>query len=390
MFIPDEKTHKMTEVDSKTEVVESSTDNGDGPAAVVVAATAPTKLESDIIHQIEYYFGDANLVRDRFLQEQITKDSGWVELSVLLTFKRLASLSTDVAMIVDAISKSDEGLVEIHEDRTKIRRHPERPLPEQNEDTRKEQFERTVYVKGFPLEGSVMEDILAFFKPYEKVVNVIMRKYHDKPSKTYKFKGSVFATFATKEQAAEFMEKEKLEFEGKELVKKWSNDYTKEKKEEHANKANKNNKNKKVDENEKVFTLPVGTLLKLESISKDTTRETIKSAIIELGGDVSYVEFSTGDEMAVVRLKAENAAKELFAKFTNGKIKLDETQVTVTLVEGDEEKQFLAKASESMKNRRQNQRQKGGRGNRGFGKYQNNRKRAGSPQVGEGPPAKVK
>ena len=37
-------------------------------------------LESKIIRQIEYYFGDHNLSRDKFLQEEIMKDEGWIPL----------------------------------------------------------------------------------------------------------------------------------------------------------------------------------------------------------------------------------------------------------------------------------------------------------------------
>lgn len=145
-----------------------------------------SKLDASIIRQLEYYFGDANLARDKFLQEQISKDEGWVPVDVLLTFKRLKSLSEDKKVIVDAIEKSDEGLIEISEDREKLRRHPERPLPEQNEETRKEIYGRTVYVKGFaPEEGTQMSELLEFFEPFEKITNIVMRKYHDKATKKY-------------------------------------------------------------------------------------------------------------------------------------------------------------------------------------------------------------
>ena len=84
------------------------------------------------------------------------------------------------------------------------------------------------------------------------------------------------------------------------------------------------------------------------------------------------------------------AAKEVFPKIKNGKLTLDDTEVTVSIVEGDEEKEFLAKAIENMKNRRQNQKFKGGRGNKGHGRFQhNNRKRAGSPHTADEPRAKV-
>ncbi len=35
-----------------------------------------TNLNAKIIKQIEYYFGDINLSKDKFMQEEIQKDSG--------------------------------------------------------------------------------------------------------------------------------------------------------------------------------------------------------------------------------------------------------------------------------------------------------------------------
>lgn len=174
---------------------------------VVATEENGTDVEKKIIQQVEYYFGDANLNRDKFLLEHIGKDEeGWVPISVLLTFKRLASLSTEANVIADALLKSDSGLVEVSEDKLKIRRHPEKPIPEHNEERRKEIMSRTAYVKGFPLDIDI-DTLLKYFADFEKVSHVNMRKYLDKPSKTYKFKGSVFATFDTKEQAEKFIEK---------------------------------------------------------------------------------------------------------------------------------------------------------------------------------------
>lgn len=100
-------------------------------------------LENKIIKQIEYYFGDINLPRDKFLQEKIKEDEGWVTLEVLLSFKRLAALSTDHGVIVDALKKSTNNVVEVGEDGKKIRRSPHNPLPELNEERKKELSART-------------------------------------------------------------------------------------------------------------------------------------------------------------------------------------------------------------------------------------------------------
>ena len=38
-----------------------------------------------VIRQVEYYFGDSNLQRDKFLQDEIAKDpEGWVSLETML------------------------------------------------------------------------------------------------------------------------------------------------------------------------------------------------------------------------------------------------------------------------------------------------------------------
>lgn len=100
-------------------------------------------LENKIIKQIEYYFGDINLPRDKFLQEKIKEDDGWIPLDVLLTFKRLANLSSDQEVIAKAVEKSESGLVEVSEDKKKLRRNPEKAAPELNEERRKELQGRT-------------------------------------------------------------------------------------------------------------------------------------------------------------------------------------------------------------------------------------------------------
>lgn len=343
-------------------------------------STPASKNELDIIRQIEYYFGDANLARDKFLQGEIEKDEGWVPLTVLLTFKRLSQMSEDAKVIAAALQKSDEGLVEVSEDQTKMRRHPERPLPEQNEEHRKEVMSRTVYLKGFPTETE-MSDLIEFMLPYEPA-NIVLRKYHDKPTKTYIFKGSVFITFATKEQSEKVLAEE-LKYKDTVLIKKSQEAYMEEKKEERIVKDKKRGKNKK--EETASFELPKNAVLFLEGFGEETTRENIKTSLAEFGGDIAFVDFSKGDKKGYVRYSAENIGKEVVAKLTDGKFKVDEAEITVRLVEGDEETEFLKKVIENMKSRRSNTNR--GRRGGGGGRHFNNRKRRSS--FGEsGPPAK--
>lgn len=273
-------------------------------------------------------------------------DSQQVPLKTLTTFKRLAALSEDINVIVEALDKSYSGLLEIHEDREQVRRHPERPLPERNEETRKEIIARTAYVKGFPNDLE-MPQLLEYFKPYNKVSHIVIRKYLDKPTKVYKSKGSVFATFQSKDQCSAFLSQD-LKYNDTELITKWQCDYYASKKTERQEKQK--NKNAK---NEVNLTLPKGAVLRLEGITGDVTRESIKEKIEALEGEVAFVDFHKGDTDGYVRLTAENAAKIVFEKIENGKLSLADNDVAVRVLEGEEEESFLNMCIDKMKARRQ-------------------------------------
>ncbi|XP_075153616.1 la autoantigen-like [Haematobia irritans] len=345
-------TAEVTE--QQPEKIEENTNNGGGTEITKTDEESVSPIQSKIMRQVEYYFGDSNLNRDKFLLDQISKDSdGWVPISVLLTFKRLASLSTDEAVIAEACEKSDEGLVEVSEDKTKIRRHPERPMPEHNEERRKDIMTRTAYAKGFPLD-STMDELLEYFGGFEKVVHINMRKYLDKPTKTYKFKGSVFVTFEKKEQTENFIEKANPKYKDTQLIVKWQEKYIEEKREEQKAKTNKK-KEKKEKEEEAQFTLPKGSVLFFEGATEAVTRELIKEGVQKVSSDwdIAYVDYSRGDKTGHIRFHEEDSAEKYMEKLEEKKLKLnDEITLDVRTLTEEEEKAFLAKAVENMKNRR--------------------------------------
>lgn len=360
------------------------------PAASVVEllervpATEAEPLTADqaaIIRQVEYYFSDANLARDKFLTAETKKSDGWVPFTVLLTFKRLLALSDDATVIANALVRSADDLLQVSADRTQVRRNPARPLPEQNEKTRQETIARTAYAKGFPLD-SEMTVLIKFFDQFANVSNVIMRRYQDKPTKEYKFKGSVFVSFATKDDCAAFLALESVEFEGKPLERKWESEYYEAKK---AERGSDKKKAKKEEENK--INLPKGAVIHLDGLSAETTRETIKAALQELGGEVAFIDYTKGDKAGHVRLTTENSAAPVFAKFTDSKLAVDGVEAVGRVLEGDEETEFLAKVVENMKTRRNqgNNRFKGGRGG-GGNKFGNNRKRRGDRDGGNDEP----
>ncbi|KAI1711211.1 la domain-containing protein [Ditylenchus destructor] len=124
-----------------------------------------------IIEQVEYYFGDINLPRDKFLQREMQKDFGWIQLTVMLTFKRLANITKNAGEIATALQNS--SLIQVSDDKTKIRRSPDNPAPVSNWKYWKEIRSRTVYVKGFP-QTAMHDDIIQFINQHEKAQHVLM------------------------------------------------------------------------------------------------------------------------------------------------------------------------------------------------------------------------
>ena len=99
----------MTDTEVKTETNGQSatvTKSGDENAAKHILSAE--ELECKIVRQIEHYFGDYNLPRDKFLKETIKADDGWVPMETMLNFQRLAALSTDakVHMIIQFLHKA--------------------------------------------------------------------------------------------------------------------------------------------------------------------------------------------------------------------------------------------------------------------------------------------
>lgn len=152
------------------------------------------QLLSDIKKQVEFWFGDVNLHKDRFLKKLI-EDSrdGYVDISVLTTFNRMKKMSTDVKLIARALKNS--FLVEVNLEGTKVRR--QKPLG----DNPKDVDTRTVYVELLPkdVKHGWIERV---FSKCGNVVYISIPRYKTSGHS----KGFAFIEFETEEQAQKAIE----------------------------------------------------------------------------------------------------------------------------------------------------------------------------------------
>ncbi|XP_054707541.1 la protein homolog [Uloborus diversus] len=303
-------------------------------------------LEAKIIRQVEYYFGNYNLARDKFLGELVKQDDGWVPMETMIKFKRLKSLSEDFEVITTALKKSPNQLLEVSEDGSKIRRMLEKPLPANDEEHRRERDERTLYVKGFK-RTTTLDELLEYFKPHNSE-NILMRR--NPANKT--FKGSVFVTFETKDDSVKFLENKSLKFEGMELLRETKKAYIerkdiffenlrKEKEKKLLGKKDTENKN---EENVAAPQLEMkeGCCLKLTGLDNNVTREMLKDTFGSYG-NIIYIDYSRGKQNGIIRFE-EGIVPDIVQKIPEEdgqrKVKIGSSNPVVTLIEGDEEKEY--------------------------------------------------
>ncbi|CAE1292581.1 LARP7 [Acanthosepion pharaonis] len=99
-------------------------------------------LYAKIKEQVEFYFGDSNLDKDRFFKKQIDKSKdGSIPLSMLLSFNRVKALVEDVTVLQKALSTST--MLKLNEDKSSVRRITPYSKP-------KDVDKRTVYVELLP------------------------------------------------------------------------------------------------------------------------------------------------------------------------------------------------------------------------------------------------
>ncbi|XP_018546199.1 la-related protein 7 [Lates calcarifer] len=152
------------------------------------------QLLGDVKKQVEFWFGDVNLHKDRFLRKLIDEsDDGYVDISVLASFNRMKKLTTDTKLIARALKNS--SVVEVNLEGNKVRRQlPVGDIPNDTDS-------RTVYVELLPKDvtHSWIERV---FTKCGNVVYVSIPRYKSSGDS----KGFAFVEFEKEEQAQKAIE----------------------------------------------------------------------------------------------------------------------------------------------------------------------------------------
>ncbi|GJQ83913.1 hypothetical protein Trydic_g19851 [Trypoxylus dichotomus] len=146
------------------------------------------QLYNSIMHQMEFYFSDSNLSKDKFLFPLIQKDPD-VAIEIFLKFNKIQKLTTNADDIVKAINNSQ--ILTLSEDRTKVRRKTPININANTDNC-------TLYVEGIKVDAT-HESLASIFSEFGNVTYVSIPKYkHNKVNK-----GFAFVEFEREQDAAE-------------------------------------------------------------------------------------------------------------------------------------------------------------------------------------------
>lgn len=276
---------------------------------VEASSTPIATTDNKILKQVEFYFSDANLPRDRFLQEELKKsEEGWISLAVISSFKRMQALSTDLVVIAEALKGS--SLLEVSADGASVRRTV--AVPEQTADNMK----TCVVVRGFAVESTTLEQLEEFFAGVCTENTVAAIRLRRNPQ-TKAFKGSVFLHLKTEEEAARLVELKTLA-RGEESLEVMSMTAFLEEQnaKQIARSANKKSSSEETAEPAAPLTLEdvKKMVLTVTGCPTDMDHRLLRTALSSKG-PVAFVENVTAEGCSVVRFK-EPVAAELLASIS--------------------------------------------------------------------------
>ncbi|XP_071491756.1 la-related protein 6-like [Diadema antillarum] len=141
---------------------EAKSDQGEMDTSVEPSPAKEWKPPDDalvqkIIKQVEFYFSDANIVKDAFLLKHVRRNKqGYVSIKLIASFKKVRSLSKDWKAVCFSLKQSEK--LQINNEGTKVKRIA--PLPEYDETS----TSRTVVAVNLPMENPNVEKVSHLFQ----------------------------------------------------------------------------------------------------------------------------------------------------------------------------------------------------------------------------------
>lgn len=127
----------------------------------------------EILEQLEFYFGIENLVKDKWMKEQISSNrEQYVSLEKICTFKKMQQLNANPRDCVSAVKELGSPIVEVSPDGYNIRRKVHF-----DPDDMAKTYERAIYVDRIPV-GMDYKQLMEAFSTFGTVTDARVSKDH--------------------------------------------------------------------------------------------------------------------------------------------------------------------------------------------------------------------
>jgi len=359
--------------------------------------TTETDLSDQIAERLGFFFSDANLRMDRFLRRLVmdTYTGGFVEIDTLLKFNTIKKLSTDAAIIAEAVSKVEHPKLQLNEAKTSISR-----VDHFTEDMLKDNVRVSLRVSDLPIiengDGSVYantrEEVEKIFSEFGKVALVRLLTNFDKEERKSVALGKGFVEFACVESLekaaaalcvptgdADAKPKSVLKLGENELrvktMQQWLSKKAGEREAKHDAKAGEKrareegtDSKRKAEDEVVEFKLDwkKGCVVSLEGLPEGCDREMILEVVKKfVGEDVeARADYSRGEKDGKIRFNEPNdKIAELASKLNDGSANIGVSKVEkASVLEGEAEEKYyvdyIAFRTKQMREKGQEKRQR--------------------------------
>ncbi len=286
----------------------------------------------DCLALVEWYFGDINYVTDRWIQQKITKNDGWLSTAEFLTHDHMASLQMTVEQLFDACKSSE--VVSFSDDGSLIQRRSPTPTLTPFVDV------NTVHVTGIPVDRDPMlQDLRATVRP----ARVVVRR-----TKEGEWRGSAWVEFDTASRAADAAAAG-LTCCGEPLTVTPKPAYMLA---QMAKRGDAAGRAILGDEPVEEMDYISGTILDVSNIGNDPecTREVLAIEFAKFG-KISFISYGRGNPSAEIRYADVDIANKV-AELTNGKLELGGQIVSARVLPPDEEARYFVSILERSRTKK--------------------------------------
>lgn len=322
-----------------------------------------------IAERLGFFFSDANLRMDKFLRKLVMDkySGGSVEIETLLKFNTIKKITTDPAIIAEAVEKVENPKLKLNDAKTTISR-----VEPFTEEMLNDNVKVSIRIGNLPIKDDeytvTREEVENLFSEFGKVALVRLLTMFDRKEGKKKAVGKGFVEFADAsgfdKAVAELCAEEGAE--PKKVLKLSDNDIKvktmqawldkkeaqmKSKKDNRAGekRARNEEKQKEKEEIEAIeFKLDweKGCVVDVKGLPEGCDREMIISTVKSFfGEDVdARADYSRGDKDGKIRFnKPDDKIKEFASKLNDGSLTMGESKVeNASLLEGEIEEKYYA------------------------------------------------